>query len=86
MNCFSMCTVSGGVSDDFQTYIPMVCTNSRANGTLSLYFVLNVYYRNGLLCVTLCQGGFLLSTSCETQDSKADFLPLFVALNTILAY
>ena len=28
-----MCTVSGGVKDDLQSYIPMVCTNSPANGT-----------------------------------------------------
>ena len=57
INCFS---VSGGVADDLQSYIPMVCTNSPANGThstLSVCFVLNVYYRKGLLCVTLCKGG-----------------------------
>ena len=29
---FSMCTVTGGLAEDLQSYIPVVCTNSPANG------------------------------------------------------
>ena len=43
INCFSMCTVSGGVADDLQSYIPMVCTNSPANGTHSSTIVHCLY-------------------------------------------
>jgi hypothetical protein len=31
------CTVTGGLAEDLQSYIPVVCTNSPANGEIFWY-------------------------------------------------